>query len=1704
MALSRLLANPTRHPFHFRRVLAHAARHGDRLRVAIGGTGSGLHMEGASESHPVAAALLRVGPSPIPLQATLGWLLLELHLTGINPDLVTSISQWMRGIATSRNDNKLIATMGDCLGLEDVIARVEALKARTEVGQIITGHQDFDRRWHNSLSAAIHGLLRYRSVPGDGVDDRGSAELGSPEARPTTNPGSEWAEDPDDEARHDSAGPISDASVFDSLPARRASAFSQQLYRGSNPELLRAPDTILPRAIAIQAWNAARKIVLDALQEGDIDRAERSIIHLLAIETGLSEREVPTLAFGNQTRGSAVLDMRARALRRPELRPADSFRPPTGSESIWLDTGGDVLFPVSDSVLVLASVLLRTRRRHPSRRASSLLVSTQEPVAILRNAIAEAGLSGTVRASDYRLRLASTLAEKLGPDAAQVAFGDTFGLSAAPTYYCKFQSASIAEALASCIASISGQPAASPRTLARCGHWLGSRVRPRIEPYRETWQSFGIEMGRSRGRPSFAHTLEIWRRRRDCLAIHLLLATGHRPHQSLAEISLSDFLPRAGLALIHDKRSDPARMTRLVATGARFVGALEQFVDELRRISREPTLGNARAVARSILKCETSIFSLPADLGGAEALDVEALVAQLPSPWRNRPNLHRHALNHALIDRGTDSEHRYFQMGWLDGEIHAVSDAAPYPPQSLGPALQYAIDDWLQSIGWGGGREPEDRDSIFKDVCLRDLGPNETAHKDAHGERVHELRVALAERRQVAAVEINEQLLRKLEELVPSVVPSYTDGRRRTLRLKARWPDKERPRIDDSTVDEILSPFYRAPFSPIHAFLAPRMLSAILHRAVKEGHCLSALPRVRYLTASSVPSPFVAGLGLAVEFATRLRKAIQNSASTAGSLAGAGRTRRLAVLLSWALLSHTSIRKVGAIGSLLRSLAQSQHSKEKPWLIRLPVGEGHIAISGVPALLASRLQKEPNCSAVVEALLANLDIELGRFLRTEIPDLVPEGISAGDGCKWMITALRISGAVELNGPERLMMTDIVRPASVTAIRASSAEDSMSVPDETAASEGIDEQEDVDLPTSEPRRPPGRPSMRGTERVRSIMRLFNPDYDGLVDDTPAKPAEHRASQLRPFVEQCLVELSPTPTLGLLVMEYVDQLLNRGGPRTPDGMRISTIYKIYHRISPTLASIPPDRDTRELTTEEWSTVICSALLRARAKDKVAVLDDVRKFLDFAGRNHAIAEPDWDLTRQAAGEAIRGKDPAVVSDAEIERVLAVAAANIGPHELAGVDPADRRVRELQLATALLLDASGVRPRSIFGLTLADIHFTPFGDFIHLKSSGAFASIKTRTAAGFVPLEGRHWQIHRAWFADWHVGLLKTMHEHDLQHIPLFQVPNGPIGQRVPLKVVTGRIGELLRWSTSQSRGRTYWLRKRRIGARHAEAYQGSSLRARNVYRALKISGHVSIATPIASYIGDPSVYLVQDERIAEATTRTAASAYSGVENYVLDQRWRRAEKKIGNGVALSPQLRLSGALLPPPPQWPELQCPEPPPYKPWRTGLSWKAIEHVMANIALGRTLDDINLITGVDPDTIERIFTRIRELEVRTGLALGSSRPSLRKPRDTAAARAFRSFVENEDDRLHVIASDWVQCARIRPIEDGCVLIDPNALGVLRAVLQDVGLSANASEMPGVTSAIVPMPSTGKDYGTWPALRWTLSVAWVATGVVQKPN
>lgn len=1693
-ALGRLLSNPPRGSGHFPRVVAHSIKYGSRLNPKPLDPGSRVRTDGAATSHPLATALLTLS-SPTPIQRTLGWLLLELHLSGTETDLVRNIAQWLRGIATSRADNKLVATIGDCDGLVSLLTRVATLKSQPQTGHVITGHLDFDRQWENSLEAIVHRLIRYRTEDDDEDELASTPTLDSPESLPTPPLAGGSQDEPDDELATDLGSSVADATAADTHAKRRASAFMESLYRGACPELLRDPRTILPQSIVSRAWHTAITNASTALEAKEIDRAESQLAHVLAIEAGITEREVRHLSFGQATRGKIpVIDIRARALRRPELRPTDAFSPSRGSELDWLPTGGDILFPLSAPVLRCLSILLWARRRDPKRRASSLLISRAEGRNILRNAITEAGFAGTIRASDYRSRLAATLAERLGPDAAQVAFGDSFGASAAPTYYCAFFSRWIAEALAEASALVTGQPSASPKTLASCNHWLGSRVRPRDEPYRAAWQLVGVELGRSRGRPSTSiiEILSSWRVRRDCLAVHLLLATGHRPHHMLCEIRLSDFLPRARLVLVKDKQSDPSRMTRLVATGHRFVGALEQFVEEIRRISRSPSYGHATEVARAILRGELPLFALPCSGDGVERLSVNELIRTLPAPWHDRPNLHRHALNQALIVERIDPEHRYFQMGWLSGEIHAVSEASPYPPQSLGIVLADPIDRWLASIGWQGGRLPEDRDSIFSEIRLRDLQHYETGHVVEHGRRIHELRIALAERRKAAAKEIHERLLQQFEEIVPSLNAEYADERRRTIRLRAHVPASVRPRLDLTKIEDLLAPFRMPPFQPIHAFLAPRILSSVLVRAIKEGQCFSALPTVKYLAASSVPSPFVAGVGLAVEFSRRLRATLQHAATRTTSMPrGDERNRHLAILMSWALLTHTPHRHLGTLRSLLRSLEHSTYSRSRAWLLRLPSKDGHLAITGVPALLVHRLMREPGWHDAINMLLSRLEEELGDFLLREMPEHLSEGTSAGQACAWMITALRLAAAVELNGAERLLSTNVVSPSTVSPSRACSAEDGASVAGEAVASAMPDEDDGAN---NEIRRTSGRPIKRGTERVRDLMRCFNPSYDGLIGDAAAKPAEHRVSQLLPLVEQEILNLRPVPTLGLLVLEYVRQLLTRGGPKKARSLRVSTIYKIYHCISPTLASIAPDRDVRELTTEEWSTVIWSALTRTRAKDKAAVIFEVKRFLDYSGQSYPLAEPDWDLLRHSAGEAIIGKDPAVISDAEIERIFQVLEENVQADRLVGVDPVDRRLRELQFAVALLLEASGIRPRSAFGLTIADIHLTDGGDYVHLKTQGPFASLKTSTSAGFVPLDGRYWQKHRAWFIAWYKQLRASQEEVDPHHCPLFQEPHAPVGHRVRLEQVTGRIGELVRWSTLQPRGRTYWLRKRRIGMRHAMAFQAPARRARDVYRVLKTSGHVSVATPIASYIGDSSAYLAQADRLPEATRRLAASAFSGTDGYILDQRWYRLEHRIEGGEPPSESQKLASVLLLPAPSWSAPEVPEPPPYTPWRHGLSWTAGERVLASLSGGVSAEDASMRTGVDIATVNQIAARAKELELRTGLAVDASGP-LRRPRSTPAAKVLMSRVAAEDSRLAAIALEWVNCARIRPTEDGCTLIDPEAINLLRALLSENGFEVSESRKSELPVAVRPCARQGTDYGAWPALRWALAIAWV---------
>ena len=1706
----------------FRRVLAFTARNRSQwvVRAEDRRHWGEIATMGKTEEYPLATALFSLPPSGgIALQRTLACLVLELHLMGWSEKELGPVCRWLRGLS-DRQDNKLVDTIGDCDGLRSLQDRIASLRARSPDSDRITGHDTFDAAWAKWLAAVVGRLLRPLALAADEDDSRSHPLDG-----PCTEPPDPFLDDPSepDPVPGWELEEVEEARARHGLRNRLAAAVGKELHRRSSPDLLRDPDNILPRPVARQAWERTAALVRAGLDAGDLPLAEQGLDHLLGIEVGLSRVEAQVAAFGD---GMAivgpVIDLKAGALRRPEARPRGAYSPSSNATHFWQSSGGDILFPLSTTATSLAHRLLELRTTAASHENSGLLlteaVSPKDREAWLATPKTPRTLdlfepTRSATRTTYRLRVAAELAGALGPDAAQIAFGDTFGASPAPTYYGAYPAEDLAYQAA--LANVGFQNPDSSEAAAgaeipqgpdvgvllkqglraECPHTVGSRVRPLQDAFSGAWAEVGISSEPRRGRPKVMRTANDWRRRRDSLALHLMLATGHRPFMALGEIHLTDFLPSKAMALIRDKRSDPARLTRLVGTGWRFVGALEAFVGDLRRLAQD--LGAdapVRDLARKILRGKAPIFSLPGTNGSAEVFEIGKLLARLPPAWTERPNLHRHALDQALIRARMDPEHRYFQMGWLEGEVHAVSDMAPYPPLVLGAILAGVIDTWLESVGWEGGHQPKDPDSILADIPMRDFDQVEQEHRADFERRIHELKRALNERRREVTPAVQSELIKGLGRLPTSavLVPYLTKGDHGVLRLRLKDPDAERPRITRDMVEAVLAPLNAKKFEPIHAYLGARLLSATLLSAHKRKECFAYLPPVQHPSFKSVPSPFVSGLGLASAMADELRAALVEGASSTEATNGWETWR--AHLGIWAILAHTPHRTLKQARLIALGLKDAKHSQANGWLLRIPMGGGHVPITGAAAQILHRLRQGSDWRDLIEKICGEKSAELGRFLKAFLPTRIPIDVSETQLRDWMMATLRTAGAAELTGPERLVMNQIVQPATVKAERMAASEDGVSLPDRedpAAIPQASDSKE------RKPKKRATSPGANSDQKVRRLMKCFNADYRGKIAGSPPLPPKGRITQLLPEVKKLLAELGGTPTLPRMTLEYVKHLMVEGGPKSKGGMQLRSIHKIYHCIAPSLAAVPATADLRDVDEEVITNALLASIVLSRNKDKPDVLDEVRRFTEFVNKAHDIATPNWDLVYMHAGEAIRGQDPAIVSDAEISDILRVLANNVSPEALGGVDPVERRARELSFASSLLLEASNARPQSIYGLTLADIHVGKRGDFIHLRRAGKYAEIKTRTAAGFVPLEGEVWQANRAWFAEWIAGLRRSRQEDDWIHVPLFARPDAPLGERFPRQSILDRLGELIRWRTQQLRGRTYWLRKRGVNNRHSQIRRTSHPKARDVYRVLKVCGHATITTPMASYIGDPTAWMDVDGPMKVAMDRRTVSALSGVPVATLDQRWHRRRHAGESSEGPDERTRLALTLGMAAPGWPEVELPAPPPYQSMLTCFSLRSVESVMGALARGYSLEDVAEFVDVDAATVRAVADRCHELTRRTGLPLSEN--SLCQPRRTVPYLELMTQLARKPQGLGFLAWEWVSCARIVVPKRSLALIDPTAIARLRelAVLTGYGLSSESSEIGDVGYYLA---KDGKYvYGSEQLLQWLFAVLWVADGL-----
>ena len=1666
-ALRQLLSHAPAEAHLFRNTLSHASQFGNDL--ARDATSREIaKKERRPERYPLASFLLGMPGRPIPLERTLAWLALEAHLCGGYGNLVIALAQIIRGL-TGKAEPKLRDTLAQCDGPSQLLTKMERL-AGLVPALGITGHQNFDSLWRSDLQAFCVSLVRQASSPTDCPDEL----LFGPTDHPgplTEGPTDTEGDDPDENTFIPSV-PATPEENIRNKRLRGALDWSTHMSRQSAPDLLRPSENVLPKELRAREWQIAVAQAEKAISRGNLQEAQYLLTAVLSIEAGLNSREAISASFGSKTDSRIpVIDLSIHAMRRPERLPPNYFLP-KGDDDRWLATGGDAIFPLSRECVALAQQLLDNRESKPDVVMSYLLLAGPVDKAKLRHAIKP----------NHRLVLAIELSDVIGLDAAQWAFGDSFGMSTAATFYGSYPALDLARAIA-VSNGFAAQNASAPWVVA-AEHSLGSRTRPKHAPYEKAWSQLKGGTGRTRGRPSDRHVIGEWRQRLDRLVIHFLLATGHRPTKSLAEIILHDFVPEHALAIVSDKLADPAHSTRAVCTGWRFMGELEGFVTELKRLARNSEFLVAKNLAARILSGKAPLFSIPTH-EGTESIEIRDLLRNLDPLWGYRPNLHRHGLCQFLIERRVDPELRYFQMGWLSHDHHATSDSAPYPPVELGQDLASHIDDWLDQCGWHGGGKAQDLRKILPVSVLDDWKEKRNAHFRGISSAITAIRADVKEAGNRLEGKIwshirteTQQVLSQFEASVssdrPHFIPTY----------KVAIETSPQATIDQLQVEALLAPFSTRSFSASDRYVAAKLLHKALRSTAKANGVRVYLPVVHVMSRHQVPSPFLPGIGSAVRQIDELQSALVAHANSIDGKAGADAVNALAAISVLSIVLHTPYCAIDKAISILRGAKDALHSDSQAWLLRVPVENEHVVLRGDQAALALRLLKFEGWKAALERLSVNGHSVLGTFVKGLLPNICGKDVSASEIVTMLIHTARSANAVRFNGAERLILNGITNPVAVPAVRAASTMD-----DITVAGDGKSRNSANQLKDECPhvgKNPPHKP----TKDISSVMRAFDPDFVGEILGKAAEPVAKRRPQLKQLLTQALYKVGADPTASRLILEYAWHLLEVGGPRSSGGQAISTIYKTLHRIEPALRGIGRDESLVGLSAVELTALCQASCEGSRRQSSREVLGELRRFFGHTSRRYGVGNPDWDLLYRTHGIRLRGGDPALVGDIEASRLMEQLYNNVLGLGESDWDPGERRYRELCLIGALFSESSGGRPRSIHGLTFADVSLGQDRDFLIFRSRGRFASIKTQTAAGFIPLEGELWNKYANWFYSWYANACAGLPADALQEIPLFQIPGEAIGVRYEMRRIFGPIGSLVRWSTQQQQGRTYWLRKRRVRSRHVDVLSRKSL-ARDMARAMRLDGHALILTPLGNYLSEPMAYVTNHTGDHAIASRAGAVAITGLAKSQVDRASYVYGQNSNSRVAALLSLGATNFL--------EVELPSVPQLPKFRADLMWMSLEKILRDLVRGKDAKWVAARHSILLEQVDSIILAQRDFSARMKAGFGDGKFDIGPPREGGLSRNCLELIAKEDQRLVSIAKDWVAMAPERRYDDGCHLYEVKALQDMVGIANDLGLRTECScSFPGYGVALVRFVEEGNAsiYGAWRVIRWVLAVAWIA--------
>lgn len=553
-------------------------------------------------------------------------------------------------------------------------------------------------------------------------------------------------------------------------PRRLAAAYRGQATRSENHDL-----RLDHHEVATAEEVAMVKARLGALiDKGEATHAElaHGLVVALTLDTGRELDSLLAAGIGSPRAGDPDprlwLDHRRGLLHLPVIELEDRFTPPAEARDCHEPSGSSFRLPLSD----------RTQRLL-ERLASPAGTRIGQLTGPIGPHDCAAALLAECRTRLPRLRKwAACRLQTMGEDlcATQLICGDTFGRPTAPLYYYAPRESDLVKLYR---AAMLGPTAnAEPEVEELQGG------RGRIGPatlIAEGWLINGIiqcalrlNVSRTRIRRAMGAVIDYHNRLTDYLVYAFALLTSHRRNRHLYALSRLQLDLANGLAVLRDKTTDTAHLSRVVALPERLTKSLADYAAHARWLAAQPWAEDElRDWGERHRKGQEAFFFFLDARGLPRHGSLGDWDAALPPAWRGGTedsqdsgagfgarSWHRARLCMALREAGAPAIAAHHQLGHLELAGYPGTDAGLLAPLELleatRPALALLETQWClrraQGLADPGGvREP---DALEAPLRL-DWHEREAAHRKANriarAKTLLALRSAKGQERQAAA-----------------------------------------------------------------------------------------------------------------------------------------------------------------------------------------------------------------------------------------------------------------------------------------------------------------------------------------------------------------------------------------------------------------------------------------------------------------------------------------------------------------------------------------------------------------------------------------------------------------------------------------------------------------------------------------------------------------------------------------------------------------------------------------------------------------------------------------------------------------------------------------------------------------------------------------------------------------------------------------